>query len=41
LLAEDKALFFMRWIRRQLEAIEQAKEAEEHGLSKSSSIAAG
>ena len=25
LLAEDKALFFMRWIRRQLETIEQAK----------------
>ena len=25
LLAEDKALFFMRWIRRQLETMEQAK----------------
>jgi hypothetical protein len=24
LLAEDKALFFMRWIRRQLEIVEQA-----------------
>jgi hypothetical protein len=25
LLAEDKALFFMRWIRHQLETMEQAK----------------
>jgi hypothetical protein len=32
-LAEDKAILFMRYIRKQLQVVEKAREEMEHGIS--------